>query len=1156
MTRNLYALLVGIDNYPDLNHRLQGCVNDITAIEQYLSERLDQKEYQLHLQTLKDDQATRQAVIDGFRKHLCQAGQNDIVLFYYSGHGSQEPAPEEYWHLEPDHLYESLVCYDSRPKDGLSLTDKELAKLIAEVAEKDPHITIILDCCHSGSGTKDPLQERGIRRLPIDKRERPLDSFIYSLADLTELTDSRDLEKHPSGWKIPKKDGHILLAACRDYENAKEDYFIDKHQGSFSYYLMDTLFKANGKLTYRDLFERTNAIIRRKFPAQSPQLELNNPDDENKFFLDGAIAERHPYFIVKNDPNYGWVINAGAVHGVQPPKDGETTLLALFAFDANIQDLDEAAKSVGTAEVTRVLPTQSQVDIKDVPNLTADGTSCFKAVITSLPLPPLGVHIEGDEAGVTFARQALATAGLNGQASPYVREENEVGKAEFRLLCHHQQYLIARPTDERLLVAEIDGYSSDNAKQAIKRLEHISRWTTIAELSNPATKIRANDVEMKLKFENEESSQSQQRLQYRYRDGRWQNPEFQLKLTNKSQKPLYFGLVNLSDSFAINAPFFEAGSIKLNAGEEAWALNGEYLILKVPDELWLQKITERKDIIKLIVSNEEFNVRLLTQNKLDAPRPPATRDLESANQSSLERLMNRTQNREIEPKSAANYDDWYAQEITITTVRPLDSTPVSQTEQKLLAPAVKLQAHPSLVANARLTTTPQVSQDLGNKILPPILWKDPEVSQPFQFTTSRGTDPGLNVLELNEIQDYTVVTPDAPLKLLVDAPLADNEYLLAVGYDGEFFLPLGRGKTTPDGKTEIEIERLPAPVSQGERSLQGSIRIFFQKVISRHFGREFQYPILAVAEVGDDKKVTYRRNVVDVQQQVAQAQRIALYIHGIIGDTESLVSSIKQPILQADGQKLSISELYDVVLTFDYENLNTSITENAENLKRRLTEVGLGANHGKELHIIAHSMGGLVSRWFIEREGGNKVVQHLIMLGTPNAGSPWPVVEDWAKLTLGIGLNRLSTVAWPATVLIGLMGILEKNIRVALAELNPNSDFLKFLAASEDPGIPYSIIAGNTSIISAALEQQLEKKSSILERLEQSLFKKVVNLPFFGIANDIAVTVDSIENIPKGRSLAPIVQPVACDHLSYFSIELPEVGLDALITAIITQQKK
>ena len=54
MTKKIYALLVGIDNYPDPNHHLQGCANDITAIEEYLNERFNQQEYQLHLQTLKD----------------------------------------------------------------------------------------------------------------------------------------------------------------------------------------------------------------------------------------------------------------------------------------------------------------------------------------------------------------------------------------------------------------------------------------------------------------------------------------------------------------------------------------------------------------------------------------------------------------------------------------------------------------------------------------------------------------------------------------------------------------------------------------------------------------------------------------------------------------------------------------------------------------------------------------------------------------------------------------------------------------------------------------------------------------------------------------------------------------------------------------------
>ncbi|MFM6282490.1 MAG: esterase/lipase family protein, partial [Dolichospermum sp.] len=176
-----------------------------------------------------------------------------------------------------------------------------------------------------------------------------------------------------------------------------------------------------------------------------------------------------------------------------------------------------------------------------------------------------------------------------------------------------------------------------------------------------------------------------------------------------------------------------------------------------------------------------------------------------------------------------------------------------------------------------------------------------------------------------------------------------------------------------------------------------------------------------------------------------------------------------------------LNELYDLVLTFDYENINTDIPEIARILKKKLEDVDLKANHRKVLHIVAHSMGGLVSRWFIEREGGNQVVQHLVMLGTPNAGSPWPTVQDIATVALGIGLNSLSTVAWPVKVLGGLVSGLEA-VDVTLDQMKPSSPFLRTLAASPDPGIPYSVIAGNTSIMRAALVAE-GKKESTFQRL-------------------------------------------------------------------------
>ena len=65
-------------------------------------------------------------IIDGFTSHLCQAGSEDVALFYYAGHGSQGKAPEEYWGMEPDRLNETIVCWDSRRQGVWDLADKEL----------------------------------------------------------------------------------------------------------------------------------------------------------------------------------------------------------------------------------------------------------------------------------------------------------------------------------------------------------------------------------------------------------------------------------------------------------------------------------------------------------------------------------------------------------------------------------------------------------------------------------------------------------------------------------------------------------------------------------------------------------------------------------------------------------------------------------------------------------------------------------------------------------------------------------------------------------------------------------------------------------------------------------------------------------------------
>jgi Caspase domain len=165
MARNIYALLVGIDAYQAPVRPLRGCKNDIHQVETLLAARAQTSGDRFYAKVLTDTAATRLAIIEGFRQHLRQAKADDVALFYYSGHGSQQKSPPEFWHLEPDRLDETLVCHDSRKPGSWDLADKELAQLITEVAESKPHVAVILDCCHSGSGTR-AADGMGIRRAP------------------------------------------------------------------------------------------------------------------------------------------------------------------------------------------------------------------------------------------------------------------------------------------------------------------------------------------------------------------------------------------------------------------------------------------------------------------------------------------------------------------------------------------------------------------------------------------------------------------------------------------------------------------------------------------------------------------------------------------------------------------------------------------------------------------------------------------------------------------------------------------------------------------------------------------------------------------------------------------------------------------------------
>lgn len=208
---NIYALLVGINEYHDEEINLKGCLEDTKMVEEYLRRRfapdstpisytieetsegnqfradtdvqtLDDSadlpmssDGRLHVCVLRNEQATYDNIIKGFHTLRDKITGEDSFFFHFSGHGTEQFTADEFADFRvdgagkktiapivPDGKDQALVCFKNSDERPFFLRDKELAKLIHEIennprtsATKKPHIVISLDACHSGSGTRE-----------------------------------------------------------------------------------------------------------------------------------------------------------------------------------------------------------------------------------------------------------------------------------------------------------------------------------------------------------------------------------------------------------------------------------------------------------------------------------------------------------------------------------------------------------------------------------------------------------------------------------------------------------------------------------------------------------------------------------------------------------------------------------------------------------------------------------------------------------------------------------------------------------------------------------------------------------------------------------------------------------------------------------------
>jgi hypothetical protein len=260
------ALCIGINDYPGVDHDLRGCVNDANDWAAALASR------GFAVTMLLDSQATKAALVDGFRNLISAAKPGDTVAISFSGHGTLVPDASG---DEIDGYDEALCPYDIQ--SGRALLDDEIHQIFAERA-RGVRLILLSDSCHSGTVTRnapaDPAADDAarIRFLPLTswlpEEEWPRGAAGKPLATLPVQ------QVFSPFVQLVSAQGDVLMAGCEEGPDhfSYDARFNNRCNGAFTYYALRTLSTLPAGATYRDW----HSAIRRSLPStnypQKPQL--------------------------------------------------------------------------------------------------------------------------------------------------------------------------------------------------------------------------------------------------------------------------------------------------------------------------------------------------------------------------------------------------------------------------------------------------------------------------------------------------------------------------------------------------------------------------------------------------------------------------------------------------------------------------------------------------------------------------------------------------------------------------------------------------------------------------------------------------------------------------------------------------------------------
>jgi hypothetical protein len=108
------------------------------------------------------------------------------------------------------------------------------------------------------------------------------------------------------------------------------------------------------------------------------------------------------------------------------------------------------------------------------------------------------------------------------------------------------------------------------------------------------------------------------------------------------------------------------------------------------------------------------------------------------------------------------------------------------------------------------------------------------------------------------------------------------------------------------------------------------------------------------------------------------ARTPVLLVHGLV-DNRSVFT-----VMQRNLRRRGFTHVY----SWNYSPLSADVARAARDLGEHIEHICEQTGYDR-IHVVGHSLGGLIARYHVQRQGGDRRVETLVTLGTPHGGSRW-----------------------------------------------------------------------------------------------------------------------------------------------------------------------